>query len=334
LCIGATTLSSSSDRIKRHLTQYDAAPLHAAVPPTCAACGATDLRPHLAVAGDAGPQGLIPTTDQYGRALADIVRCPACGHMQLERMPTDEELARAYEVAASEVYTEEEEGQRETARIALEQIERHTGGPGAMLDLGCWVGFLLAEARDRGWSTLGVEPSTFAANRARDRLGLEVVRGDLIEAQVPEGVWDAVVLGDVLEHVTMPCRALDRVSALLKPGGVVYIALPDAGSRVARILGPRWWSVLPTHVHYFTRGSLATLLRRRGFEPLVVRTAPKAFSISYYLDRIGGYSRPLANALVRGAQAAGVADRMWAPDFRDRMAVVARSGGPPPTGGR
>ena len=276
------------------------------------------------MAGDAGPQGLIPTTDQYGRALADICRCARCGHMQLERMPSDDELAAAYEVAASEVYVEEEAGQRETARVALEQIERHTGGPGALLDLGCWVGFLMAEARDRGWRTLGVEPSSFASARAR-RLDLEVIQGDLMDADVPLGEWDAVVLGDVLEHVTQPADALDRVRALLRPGGVVYIALPDAGSRVARVLGARWWSVLPTHVHYFTRNSLATLLRRREFDPLVVRTAPKAFSVAYYLDRLGGYSRPLANGLVRAAQAAGVAERMWAPDFRDRMSVIARS---------
>jgi hypothetical protein len=56
-----------------------------------------------------------------------------------------------------------------------------------------------------------------------------------------------------------------------------------------------------------------------------VRTAPKAFSVRYYLDRIGGYSRPTADALVSGAQAVGVADSMWAPDFRDRMAFVART---------
>jgi hypothetical protein len=28
---------------------------------------------------------------------------------------------------------------------------------------------------------------------------------------------------------------------------------------------------------------------------------------------------------VRAARAAGVADRMWAPDFRDRMQVIARA---------
>ncbi|MEA2478993.1 MAG: hypothetical protein QOJ07_915, partial [Thermoleophilaceae bacterium] len=66
--------------------------------------------------------------------------------------------------------------------------------------------------------------------------------------------------------------------------------------------------------------------------PLHLGTAPKAFSVRYYLSRIGGYSPPLAGALVRGAQLAGVADRMWAPDFRDRMAVVARAPSPPPAG--
>lgn len=295
---------------------------------TCAACGARGLRPHLKVAGDAGPQGLIPTTDRYGSALSDIVRCTRCGHMQLERMPSDAELGEAYGEAASGDYVEEAAGQRETARRALERIERHVGaGPGerGIVDLGCWVGFLLAEARDRGWRTLGVEPSEFASRHAREEHGLDVLTADLLTAPVPEGEWNAVVLGDVIEHLPRPGDALDRIARILKPGGVVYMALPDAGSRLARAMGARWWSVLPTHVQYFTRASMETLLRRQGWEPLVVSTAPKAFSVRYYLDRIGGYSRPLANGLVAGAQAAGVADRMWAPDFRDRMAVVARS---------
>ena len=272
-----------------------------------------------------GAEGLIPTTDRYGSAMADIVRCPACGHMQLERMPTAVELGEAYGEAASEDYVEEAAGQRETARRALARIERHTGGPGAMVDLGCWVGFLLAEARERGWRTLGVEPSAFASEYARRELGLDVVTADLLSAPVPEGEWDVVVLGDVIEHLPDPGQALDRIARILRPGGVVYMALPDAGSRVARLMGARWWSVLPTHVQYFSRDSMATLLRRQGWEPLVVSTAPKAFSVRYYLDRIGGYSRPLAGGLVRAASAAGVADRMWAPDFRDRMAVIARS---------
>jgi SAM-dependent methyltransferase len=284
------------------------------------------LLPHLSVAGDAGEQGLVPTTDRFGTALADIVRCPACSHMQLERFPSDAELGEAYGEAASEDYVGEEAGQRATARVALERIERHAP-KGALLDLGSWVGFLLAEARDRGWDTVGVEPSEFASAYARDRLGLDVRTEHLLTADLPEGHFSAVVLGDVIEHLPRPDEALDRIAKLLTPDGVLYMAVPNAGSRLAKAMGARWWSVIPTHVQYFTRWSLFTLLRRCGWEPLYAGTAPKAFSVRYYLERIGGYSPPLARALVRGAEATGRADEMWAPDFGDRMAVIARPTG-------
>ena len=291
----------------------------------CSACGRSGtLAPHLSVRGSAGADGLIPTTDRFGTALGDIVRCGSCGHMQLDVFPPASQLLGMYEDAASGDYVTEEAGQRLTAREALARIERWVPR-GRLLDLGCWVGFLLAEARDRGWaSCVGVEPSAFASAYASEQLGLDVRREDLFSADLPAGAFDAVVLGDVIEHLVDPGAALDRVAELLAPGGVVHLALPDAGSALARRMGPRWWSVIPTHVQYFTRDSLFTLLRRRGFEPLSAATAPKTFTARYYLDRIGGYSPPLAAALVRAAEATGVADRPWAPDFRDRMAVVAR----------
>jgi SAM-dependent methyltransferase len=289
----------------------------------CAACASSDLKPHLAVAGDAGPQGLIPTTDRFGTALADIVRCRSCGHMQLARFPSEAELAAAYGSAESQVYLDEEAGQRATAQAALGRIERHAA-PGSLLDLGCWVGFLLAEARARGWRTMGVEPSRFASELARRRLRLEVQTADLFTAQLPPRSFDAIVLGDVLEHLRDPGGALNRIASLCAPRGLLYMTLPDAGSRVARGLGRRWWSVIPTHVQYFTRPSLRTLLLRHGWELLEIGTAPKAFSIGYYLARISGYSRRSAQALLGTARALGVADRLWAPDFGDRMAVLAR----------
>lgn len=292
----------------------------------CAACGAEALRPHMRVAGEMGEQGLIPTTDRFGTALSDIVACGACGHMQLERMPTDAELAAAYEDAASEDYVGEEAGQRATAAMALERIERWVE-PGRLVDLGCWVGFLMAEARERGWKPVGVEPSSFASAYARERLGLDVRQGGLFEVDLPEHSFNAAVLGDVIEHLPEPDRALERIATLLSPGGVVYMALPDAGSRLARTMGTRWWSVIPTHVQYFTRASMTALLRRCGWQPLWLGTAPKSFTVGYYLSRISGYSEPVGDTLVRAAGAVRVAERQWAPDFRDRMGVVARAPG-------
>jgi SAM-dependent methyltransferase len=291
----------------------------------CAACGADELREHIKAAGETGAEGLIPSTRQFGSALADIASCTRCGHMQLDPMPSEELLAAAYRHAASEDYIEEEAGQRETARRALAQIEARTSAPGALIDLGCWVGFLLAEARERGWETTGIEPSEFGSTYARDRLGLKVINDDLFSAELPGAAFDVVTLGDVIEHLIAPGEALGRIRELLVPGGVLWMALPDAGSRLARAMGRRWWSVLPTHVQYFTRRSMATLLARHGFELLTITTAPKAFTVRYYLDRINGYSPAAGKALGSAASAIGVADRMWAPDFGDRMAVLARA---------
>ncbi len=207
----------------------------------------------------------------------------------------------------------------------LDAVEQAQRGRGRLLDLGCWVGFLLAEARERGWETLGVEPSSWAAGYARGQLGLDVLEGDLFDAPLEPGSWNAVVMGDVLEHLPGPGATLERIRTLLTHDGVVALMLPDAGSALARRMGARWWSVIPTHVQYFTRVSLCALLRRHDFQPLYVTTQPKSFSVGYYLGRLGGYSQPLARALVAGASAAGVADRQWAPDFGDRMLVVARA---------
>ena len=130
-------------------------------------------------------------------------------------------------------------------------------------------------------------------------------------------------MGDVLEHLTDAGEALDRVTDC-SPRGRAALELPDAGSRVARLLGPRWWSVIPTHVHYFTRESARRCSPPR-LHALYVATDPKSFTVRYYLDKVGGYSPALACALVSAAAGAGVAERMWTPDFRDRMIMIARA---------
>jgi SAM-dependent methyltransferase len=292
----------------------------------CAACGGGPLAPYLAVAGRPGAEGLAPSTRQFGTALGDIHRCAECGHMQLGSLPSQAALDSAYAATESDDYAPEEAGQRRTAAATLAAIERWRA-PGALLDVGCWLGFLLAEAESRGWSAVGVEPSEYAAGYARERFGVDVRTAGLFDADLPADRFDAIVLADVIEHLPDPGAALERVAALAAPGAIVALALPNASSKVARLLGRRWWSVIPTHVQYFTRASVVTLLGRHDYEVLSLETAPKWFTVRYYLERVGGYSGALARLLVGAAERAGVADRLWGPDFRDRMLVLARAPG-------
>ncbi len=290
--------------------------------PACAVCAGRDLEPHLQVRV-ANEESLVATTTSYGSAPDDIVRCRSCGHMQVAVFPARAQLDSDYGDVHDAAYVEEEAGQRATAARTIERIERHIGR-GRLADLGCWVGFLLAEARGRGWHVVGVEPSRFASAFARERLGLEVITGTLDTPSLDDLRFDAVFLGDVIEHLPDPAGALARIRSLLDPGGVLCLALPDAGSRIARLLGSRWWSVIPTHVQYFTRVSLRRLLTDNGFAVEWTGTAPKGFTVRYYLDRLAGYSERLAGAAVHVGEALGVADRLVWPDFGDRMLVVAR----------
>ncbi len=289
----------------------------------CCACGGKRFTESYRVAGEVGEAGLIPTTVAYGTALADIVRCVGCGHRQLDPMPAADRLAALYEIAESADYVDQRAGQIATADRVLDRIEQFSG-PGRIGDLGCWVGFLLIAAEARGWSGQGVEPSQWAADYGRREHGLDVQCADLFNAELVPGSFDAIVLGDVIEHLVDPGAALDRIATLLAPGGVLALALPDAGSRLARLMGRRWWAVIPTHVQYFSRDSVSALLRAHRFGPLLIETQPKVFSVGYYLGRIGGYSERLGRIGVRVAARIGVAERLWAPDFGDRMLVIAR----------
>jgi hypothetical protein len=70
-----------------------------------------------------------------------------------------------------------------------------------------------------------------------------------------------------LEHLRDPAAALDRATALLEPGGVVAIAVPNLGSWQARCFGARWFHLdLPRHLVHLSAGALCAGLERRGLE--------------------------------------------------------------------
>src|SRR5207247_2095959 len=139
------------------------------------------------------------------------------------------------------------------------------------------TGSFVAAAAERGWDAEGVEPSAWAVRRAGER-GLQVRQHTLEDHGLSEGRYQLVVLGDVLEHLADPGAAVDAAARLLEPGGVLYLTVPDAGSPLARTLGRRWWSVLPMHLQYFTRGSLRQLLEGRGLAVRSMTSHAKVFS--------------------------------------------------------
>jgi SAM-dependent methyltransferase len=252
-----------------------------------------------------------------------VVVCDTCGHGTLDRYPAALSVKNAYTEAADLVSLREEPGQVATGLRAVGRIEQVVR-PGRLVDIGCWTGSLLEAARQRGWDVVGIEPSAWASGRARER-GLDVTTAGLDDRVLPSGSFRAVAICDVLEHLEDPGAALDEIHRLLEPRGALYLTVPDAGSVLARAMGRRWWSVLPMHLQYFTRASMRRLLNAHGFRVASERTHAKVFSARYYAERLGGYRPGVAHAAVRALETARLADRQVAPNFGDRLEVVAVS---------
>lgn len=262
-----------------------------------------------------------PSSEGFGHTVASVIKCTRCGHGSLSAYPDPRSVSTAYQDAADPVSVREEAGQVETAQRALADVERYVR-PGRLIDVGSWTGSMLVAAAGRGWDPLGVEPSRWAADRSRQR-GVTVHEGQFSELDTEPGVR-LVSFCDVLEHLEDPGAALDWAARVLAADGSgVYLTVPDAGSALARAMGRRWWSVLPMHVQYFHRPSLARLLEDRGFHVRSMRSHAKVFSARYYAERLGGYSGAAGRVSVGALERLGLANRLVAPDFHDRVAVIA-----------
>jgi methionine biosynthesis protein MetW len=143
---------------------------------------------------------------------------------------------------------------------------------GAVLDLGCASGGLLALLRPRAGHLAGLELSATAA-RAAAEVADEVVQGALEDPDLPfaPGAFDLVVLADVLEHLADPAAALRRAVGWCRPGGAVLVSVPNVAHWSARLAlaRGRWpqeesGTFDSSHLRWFTRASLAQLLADAG----------------------------------------------------------------------
>lgn len=168
-------------------------------------------------------------------------------------------------------------------RQSWDFLKAHHPGPASIMDIGCGNGCLLFHARKAGWRVRGMELSASAAQSIRNEQGIEVDVANFLDYDNPGGErYDVVVLRHVLEHLPDPVLAMNRIAALLKPGGLALLEFPNTRSvsyAVKRFLKNRGlknkkysedWR--PGHCNEFCRQSFEVLLEKTGFELVAWRT--------------------------------------------------------------
>lgn len=211
----------------------------------------------------------------------DLFSCRTCTHRYVYPLPEPDELARYYRRGYWSEMEEAGEIDAGVRRLLARLQQEHPGG--RVLDVGCAAGRKAAVMRDMGLRVVGLEPYEEGCRLAWESHGLEVTCAYLQDADLPPESFDAVTFFDVIEHVNDPVGDLRAAYGLLKPGGTVYLKVPNMRSWQARLFG-KWWAVLdpPRHLHHFTPKSLRQALLTTGFADIWSSSPPDPLAASHF----------------------------------------------------
>jgi SAM-dependent methyltransferase len=128
----------------------------------------------------------------------------------------------------------------------------------------------LRAMRDQGFEAVGTELPGFAFFAAE---GVQFVHAPAEALPFDDEAFDAVSLWHVLEHTTDPAAVLREIARVLKPRGVLALAVPNFGSAQARRFGRHWFHLdLPRHLYHFREASLRRQLQEAGLTVIEIRT--------------------------------------------------------------
>jgi SAM-dependent methyltransferase len=193
-----------------------------------------------------------------------LARCRSCGLVFLNPRLTHDAMVRLENESSVYELDEDALDAQIEARVHMLRSFPTTASEGRMLDIGCNRGLLLRAAKRLGWSSVGVEVSPVAAERARDAACVAVYP-DL--SSVPhDATFDLIVAWHVLEHTTDPRELLVGARKLLSADGLLALQVPsyDFLERF-REQGQLANLVCAVHNLYFSERVLDEALARAGF---------------------------------------------------------------------
>lgn len=206
------------------------------------------------------------------------MQCQGCQLIRLDPVPTPAILAQAYPPTYHSYVLPASRLTRQLRSVLrkkwAQRIVRGLSPDAAILDIGCSRGDLLQTIGTLGsYRLYGVEYNGRAAEEARQK-GVQVWEGDIEKVDIPAQSMDVVVMHHVLEHVFDGVKTMQKVQAVLKPGGTVTGELPNIDSWDARLFGRYWGGGhAPRHLWHFTPATLRQLLAQCEFEDIHITPA-------------------------------------------------------------
>lgn len=199
--------------------------------------------------------------------------CAQCGVLLTNPRPSAGEIGRYYDFRDYISHSDDATGiinrlyqlaRRWTTSRKISLINSNkTGGQQAysLLDYGCGTGYFLNEAKKQGWNVSGVEVNQTAREAAQARVGNAISESLSLVPGSP--LFEAITLWHVLEHVHELDDTVNGLIKRLKPGGTMYIAVPNPNSADAQWYTEAWAAFdVPRHLYHFPPSAIQALMDR------------------------------------------------------------------------
>jgi 2-polyprenyl-3-methyl-5-hydroxy-6-metoxy-1,4-benzoquinol methylase len=202
-------------------------------------------------------------------------KCSACGMVYLNPRLTEQATYDFYNSPWNAIYNEtkfDTVSESTTLDDAINQqnldliVNARGGERGRLLEIGFASGFFLRAAKAAGFEVHGLELNEPNYRRVRDLLGPTIHNVDLFRANLPAEHFDVVYMRDVFEHVPEPKAMLREIGRIMRPGGVVYIEVPNIDGLIYRVVRERHVCVFGfEHLNYWSPSTLRKILELTGF---------------------------------------------------------------------
>ncbi len=147
---------------------------------------------------------------------------------------------------------------------------------GSILDIGAGTGEFLLTCKNDGWHVTGIEPSERAKQIAHQKgIGMEESLVNLADHS-----FDVITMWHVLEHVPNLEQQLKELKRLLKPNGVLLVAVPNYKSYDAKVYQEYWAAYdVPIHLWHFSKNAISKLFALHSMK--LVQVLPMKFDSFY-----------------------------------------------------
>ena len=142
----------------------------------------------------------------------------------------------------------------------IEKLTPGSSRQNSILDVGSGTGAFLNTMKQSGWKVTGLEPDENAKRKAKELYQLSLGSSENLFS-LPAESLDAITMWHVLEHVHQLHAYLKQLRKILKPGGNLFIAVPNYTSFDQHIYKEYWAAYdVPRHLYHFSPWAMNKLL--------------------------------------------------------------------------